>query len=108
MTPDEAWTDLLEKDDRNSPAEYPEMCLITKDELAGYIDTARDDARHQAGRCIVQVADGLLHDPKSDGVDGHVSVVLREIGTKLTELTTRQLEDEAMAVILTTQDNSPQ
>lgn len=29
-----AWQDLLDKDDRTSPEDYPEMCLITKDELA--------------------------------------------------------------------------
>ena len=57
--------------------------------IATALEAARDDARHAAGRCIVQVADSLLHDPKSDGVDGHVSAVLREIGTKLTELTIR-------------------
>lgn len=34
---DEAWTDLLEKDDRTSPEDYPEMCLITKDELADFM-----------------------------------------------------------------------
>ena len=31
---DEEWQALLEKDDRTSPAEYPDMCLISKDELA--------------------------------------------------------------------------
>ena len=34
---DKAWQSLLEKDDRTSPADYPEMCLITKDELAEYM-----------------------------------------------------------------------
>lgn len=34
------WQDLMEKDDRNSPAEYPEMCLITFEEFAGYIEAA--------------------------------------------------------------------
>lgn len=29
-----AWRDLLEKDDRTSPAEYPDMALITFDEFA--------------------------------------------------------------------------
>lgn len=35
-----AWFDLVEKDDRNSPEEYPDMCLITREELAGYIAAA--------------------------------------------------------------------
>lgn len=30
---DAAWQELLDKDDRTSPAEYPDMALITKDEL---------------------------------------------------------------------------
>lgn len=34
------WQNLMEKDDRNSPAEYPEMCLITFEEFAGYIEAA--------------------------------------------------------------------
>jgi len=36
-TIDEAWQDLVEKDDRTSPEEYPDMALITHDELAGYM-----------------------------------------------------------------------
>lgn len=34
------WQDLMEKDDRNSPAEYPEMCLITFEEFARYMEAA--------------------------------------------------------------------
>lgn len=33
-TVDEVWQELCEKDDRNSPAEYPDMVLITREELA--------------------------------------------------------------------------
>lgn len=36
----DAWQSLLDKDDRNSPADYPDMCLITKKELAEYIADA--------------------------------------------------------------------
>lgn len=32
-----AWDDLINKDDRNSPEDYPEMALITFDELAAYM-----------------------------------------------------------------------
>jgi hypothetical protein len=31
------WQELIDKDDRNSPEEYPEMALITFDEFADYI-----------------------------------------------------------------------
>jgi hypothetical protein len=37
---DEAWRELVEKDDRTSPAEYPDMALITRDELAGFMALA--------------------------------------------------------------------
>lgn len=33
----ECWQDLIEKDDRTSPADTPEMALITFDELRDYI-----------------------------------------------------------------------
>jgi hypothetical protein len=36
----EAWQELVERDDRTSPAEYPEMALITQDELAEFIAEA--------------------------------------------------------------------
>jgi hypothetical protein len=42
----ELWRDLCEKDDRTSPADYPEMCLITYEEFRGYlVDFARGDAQ---------------------------------------------------------------
>lgn len=37
MTPEEAWHDLIEKDDRNSPEEYPDMALISFEELQAYM-----------------------------------------------------------------------
>lgn len=40
MTATEAWQDLLDKDDRTSPEAYPEMCLITRDELGVYMAAA--------------------------------------------------------------------
>lgn len=36
----DAWDSLLNKDDRNSPADYPEMCLITREELGEYMADA--------------------------------------------------------------------
>ncbi len=37
FTADDAWHELVEKDDRNSPEEYPEMCLITIEELRDFM-----------------------------------------------------------------------
>src|SRR5690606_1198983 len=34
---DDAWRDLVEKDDRTSPEGAPDMALITRDELAAYM-----------------------------------------------------------------------
>ena len=41
LTPEQAWLDLCEKGDRTSPEDYPDMCLITKDELADYMSRLR-------------------------------------------------------------------
>lgn len=41
---DRAWQELLDKDDRTSPEECPEMCLITQDELRGFIAAAQAPA----------------------------------------------------------------
>ena len=35
-----AWDDLINKDDRTSPSEYPDMALITSEELAEYMAMA--------------------------------------------------------------------
>lgn len=40
FTADDAWDNLINKDDRTSPEEYPEMALITRDELADYMRRA--------------------------------------------------------------------
>jgi hypothetical protein len=40
FTVEELWQDLLEKDDRTSPDDYPDMALITFEEFAGYLAAA--------------------------------------------------------------------
>jgi hypothetical protein len=45
---DFAWQNLLDADDRTSPAEYPEMCLITRDELSSIIAECMGAAAFQA------------------------------------------------------------
>lgn len=37
LDPSTAWQQLVEVDDRTSPAEYPDHCLITKDELESFM-----------------------------------------------------------------------
>lgn len=36
----DCWQDLLDADDRTSPEDYPDMCLITREELAYFIAAA--------------------------------------------------------------------
>lgn len=48
MKPDKAWLDLSEVTDRTSPTEYPDMCLITSEELADYMHGAFQDGMVQA------------------------------------------------------------
>ncbi|KER37251.1 hypothetical protein AL00_06140 [Sphingobium indicum F2] len=40
MTPEEAWQELVEYDDRTSPEEYPDMALITFEELRAFMGAA--------------------------------------------------------------------
>lgn len=37
----DAWSDLVEKDDRTSPEEYPDMALVTVEELREFMDRVR-------------------------------------------------------------------
>jgi predicted RNase H-like nuclease (RuvC/YqgF family) len=39
-TIEQLWQDLIDKDDRNSPEEHPDMALITFDEFANYLRAA--------------------------------------------------------------------
>lgn len=41
LTPDEAWHELIEKDDRNSPEKYPDHCLISFEELQDFMSRSR-------------------------------------------------------------------
>ncbi|WDA37826.1 hypothetical protein [Sphingobium sp. YC-XJ3] len=47
MTPEEAWQELVEYDDRTSPEEYPDMALITIEELRAFMGAA-SGATHPA------------------------------------------------------------
>jgi hypothetical protein len=40
LTPEEAWDDLLNKSDRTSPEDYPDMALISFSELEDYMNSA--------------------------------------------------------------------
>jgi hypothetical protein len=43
-TIEQLWQDLIDKDDRNSPEEHPDMALITFDEFRDAILAARNRA----------------------------------------------------------------
>lgn len=46
------WQHLCDKDDRTSPEEYPDMCLITCDELAEYMTEALLSALKEAREAL--------------------------------------------------------
>lgn len=48
----DAWDELVNVDDRTSPEEYPDMCLITREELFDFMGRAalRDDVRECSGK----------------------------------------------------------
>lgn len=41
LTPQDAWDELVHKDDRTSPGEYPDHCLITFEELRDFMSRSR-------------------------------------------------------------------
>ncbi len=43
-TVDDLWQELCNYDDRTSPADYPDMCLISRDELADFVSRATPPA----------------------------------------------------------------
>lgn len=65
------WQDLLEKDDRTSPAEYPNMALITHDEFAAALsqlhervaELERDDTRNNEAAKLIRKAAKLIASP---------------------------------------------
>ncbi|WP_267395529.1 MULTISPECIES: hypothetical protein [unclassified Sphingomonas] len=44
LSPEDAWDELVNVDDRTSPEEYPDMCLITRDELFDFMRRATPPA----------------------------------------------------------------
>lgn len=55
---EQAWHDLLDKDDRTSPAEYPDMALITFDEFSEALSAGRRTAAEEMReRCAAEAED---------------------------------------------------
>lgn len=72
MQPDEAWQDLLDKDDRTSPAEYPNMALITRNEFVAYCTAAERRGIERAAKMADEVRNSQpFHDDhSSEFIDG--------------------------------------
>jgi hypothetical protein len=49
------WQELVEKNDRTSPEEYPDMALITCDELAEIISRARAGGMDNAAKIAISM-----------------------------------------------------
>jgi hypothetical protein len=73
----QAWHELVEKDDRTSPEEYPDMCLITFDELKEFMTRSRSPAVSDATYCpfcdleheLHEDAQGFHHVIKGERID---------------------------------------
>jgi hypothetical protein len=79
-TADELWQELVEYDDRTSPEEYPDMALITRDELADFIARAApqgDKALREAREAIE------VERAKVSGDDGYNYAAGQEYGLRL-------------------------
>lgn len=62
----ELWQDLLEKDDRTSPEEYPDMALITQDEFFAALDRFRAaEVEAERMRCAAIVAAESFRDDEA-------------------------------------------
>lgn len=66
---DECWCDLIEKDDRTSPKDTPDMALITKKELASYIDRALHSQQPEV-REVVQSTTAQAEAPVGHAISG--------------------------------------
>lgn len=81
---DREWQDLCEKDDRTSPADSPEMCLIARNELGGIISEgfllAKDQgaAAHRAleAKVVELVAERLADKARIVGAEGELEAAL--------------------------------
>lgn len=49
------WKDLIEKNDRTSPAEYPDMVLITKEEFSEALRNAREEGLDAAASYVERI-----------------------------------------------------
>jgi hypothetical protein len=63
-TIDAIWQELTEKDDRTSPAEYPDLVLITKDELAALLTLPEAAPVMEAVAWIVVDQNGFVAVPE--------------------------------------------
>jgi hypothetical protein len=61
----EMWEELVEKDDRTSPKEYPDMVLISFEELCNYIVAARAEALEEAANAIRALAKSAAQGDKT-------------------------------------------
>lgn len=76
LSPDEAWQQLLEVDDRTSPAEYPDHCLITRDELGYFMSCAKPSHPASLEAALTQALEAELAD---GGVDQPYSVIAERV-----------------------------
>ena len=92
----EQWRDLCERDDRTSPAEYPNMALITFAEFADALDETRVAGMQDARGIANTVPDGVSPD------DWTVGAAIDAITEKIVEA-----ENELVRVRISEQAGPP-
>jgi hypothetical protein len=65
----ELWYDLVEKDDRTSPEEYPDMAMLTQDEFFAYLRMfAQAAVERERARCKAVARYCLAHSALQDAI----------------------------------------
>ncbi len=84
----EAWRDLLEKDDRTSPADYPDMALITFEEFAAIAASGVEEIERETINAAVEIARKYMEgrNESSAGICGAIAALIPGRGARLAEL----------------------
>lgn len=85
---DKAWLDLSEKDDRTSPEEYPDMCLISREELSYILASAWDAGRYHTVQASVDEVMGQAYVLGLPGYQRKINEKLRMIARHIRRIPT--------------------
>lgn len=97
---DQCWSDLVEMTDRTSPEEYPDMCLITREELGDFLRLAAKPASSAPQLSELDAASNALLElcSRHGFATGHgdtVADIVREVDAQISERLAAKPADEA-------------